>query len=352
MAMAITAIAVAQPVALWNETSHDFGTFHENDGMQSCKFVLTNTGDSALVIVQVKSTCGCTVADHSTDPILPGESTTIDVTYTPTGRPGTFSKTIWVYTNTTDSPTRLTIGGVTIGSPQSVKQYYPEAVGDLHFTKLMNSAGEVKKGLIRNNSITAYNSGSDTLVISFDNNTSHISPRAVPDTIVPGGITTMSLFFDSSLTPVWGINDDYLTIIATPLNSSNPPTKARVNIVTNVVEDFTNLSTTEIANAPVCQLSTDKINFDNLKKGEIAEATIQITNTGKSDLIVRRVMALDKAVTAKTDSTRLHPKATATVTVKVNPAKVDGNILNSQLTVITNDPTDSRLTVKLVGEIR
>ena len=352
MAMALTAIAVAQPVALWNETSHDFGTFHESDGTQSCKFVLTNSGDSALVILRVKSTCGCTVADHSTEPIMPGESSTIDVAYTPTGRPGTFSKTIWVYTNSDDSPTRLTIGGVTIGSAESVRQYFPERAGDLHFTKLMTSAGEVNKGLIRNNAITAYNSGTDTLVISFDNNTSHLSPRAVPDTIVPGGITTMSLFFNSSLTPVWGINDDYLTIIATPLNGDNPPTKATVNIVTNVVEDFTKLSIDQIANAPACQLSTDKITFTNLKRGEIAEATMQITNNGKSDLIVRRVMALDKAVKAKTDSTRLHPKATATITVKVNPAKVEGNILNSQLTVITNDPTDSRITVKLVGEIK
>lgn len=350
--LSVAATAVAQPVAIWNETSHDFGTFHESIDKQSCQFVVTNTGDSALVIVQVKSTCGCTVAQHSSDPVMPGGNSTIDITYTPTGRPGPFNKTVWVYTNSKPSPTRLTVSGVVVGSPQSVKQYFPVGVGDLQFTTLMSSAGEVRKGLIRNNAITAYNSGNDTLVISFDNNTSHINPRAVPDTVAPGGISTMSLFFNSAMTPVWGINDDYITIIATPLNSSKPPIKAEANIVTNVVEDFSNLSDSQLAKAPICSPSTNKLTLENLKSGEITEATMQITNTGKSDLIVRRVMALDKAMTAKCSNTRLKPGNSATVTLKVNPAKVDGKILNSQFTIISNDPFNPTSVVNVVGEIK
>ncbi|MBR6489482.1 MAG: DUF1573 domain-containing protein [Muribaculaceae bacterium] len=350
--LSVAATAVAQPVAIWNETSHDFGTFQETLDKQSCQFVVTNTGDSALVIVQVKSTCGCTVAQHSSDPVMPGENSTIDITYSPAGRPGPFQKTVWVYTNSTPSPTRLTVSGVVVGSPQSVKQYFPVGVGDLQFTKLMSSAGEVRKGLIRNNAITAYNSGNDTLIISFDNNTSHINPRAVPDTVAPGGISTISLFFNSAMTPVWGINDDYVTIIATPLNSSKPPIKAEANVVSNVIEDFSNLIDSQLAQAPVCSTSTSKITFDDLKTGEITQATMQITNTGKSDLIVRRVMALDKAITAKCDNTRLKPRASTTITIKVNPAKVDGNILNSQFTIITNDPFNPTNVVNVVGEIK
>ena len=211
--------------------------------------------------------------------------------------------------------------------------------------------GEVKKGLLRNSSITAYNSGLDTLVITFDNNTSHISPHAVPDTIAPGGISTMTFFFDTMRTPVWGINDDHIIIKATPLHSDKVPIYAYANIVVNVVEDFSQLTDDQRSKAPTCEVSTDKLIFDNLHRCEIAENTFSIRNTGKSNLIVRRVMSTDKAITTKCDKTLLKPGQEAIVCIKVNPDKVRDNVLNSQITIITNDPSNPRITVKVVGMI-
>lgn len=343
---------MAQPVASWNETTHDFGTFHESAGKQTCQFVVANTGDSTMVITQVKSTCGCTVVSHPTAPIAPAASDVIDVTFTPTGRPGPFEKSVWVYTNTTPNRTRLTIKGIVVGSPESVRTHFPVGAGNLQFTNLTMAAGEVKKGLLRNNSITAYNSGNDTLVITFDNNTSHITPHAVPDTVAPGAISTLTFFFDTMRTPLWGINDDHITIVATTLHGDKTPIHADANIVVNVVEDFTQLTDEERVEAPVCQILTDKIVFNNLKTGEVAESSFTIKNTGKSNLIVRRVMSTDKAITTKCDKTLLKPGKEATVTIKVNTNKASGNILNSQLTIITNDPSGPRATVRVVGEIK
>ena len=183
----------------------------------------------------MQSTCGCTVAKYPTDPILPGKSSNIEVTYSPTGRPGPFEKAVWVYTNTKPNRTRLVIKGSVIGSSESVKRYYPIAAGDLQFTALTLPLGETKKGLMPSTSTTAYNTGNDTIVLSFDNNTSHITYDAIPDTIPPGQISTTTFFFDSNRTPVWGINDDYITIIATPLHSNNAASKIKVNIIGNVV---------------------------------------------------------------------------------------------------------------------
>ena len=341
----------AQSVATWRETTHDFGTFHESQGKQSCAFVVTNTGDSALVIVRVQSTCGCTVASHPTMPIPPGGKDSISVTFSPTGRPGPFEKDVWVYTNSATNRTRLTVKGLVIGTPESVRRYFPVSAGEnLQFTSLAMATGEVKKGLMRNSTITAYNSSSDSLVITFDNNTSHITPKAVPDTVPPGGISTMSFFFNSMLTPVWGINDDKVTIIATPLHEDLQPISVQANVVANVVEDFSDYNDEDLAHAPECSLSTDKLLIQNLTSGTNSQCNLTITNTGKSNLVVRRVMSLDKAVKTKCDKTRLKPGEKATVSVTVNPGAVDGNVLNSQFTVITNDPANPRITVRVVGE--
>lgn len=351
-AVALTGSIMAQPVASWNETTHDFGTFHESAGKKVCQFVLTNTGDSAMVITQVKTTCGCTVANFPTEPIAPGASGTIEITYSPTDRPGPFEKGVWVYTNTTPNRTRLVIKGIMKGSQESVRRYFPVGSGDLHFTNLVMADDEVKKGMLRNNSITAYNSGTDTLVLTFDNNTSHINARAVPNTVAPGDISYMTFFFDTMRTPVWGINDDHITIVATPLHSDKAPTHADANIVVNVVEDFSNMTDDDLAKAPTCEVLTDKIVFDNLRAGEIAEGALSIKNSGKSNLIVRRVMSTDRAISTKCDKTLLKPGQEAIATIKVNPNKVSGNVLNSQITIITNDPLNPRVTIRVVGEIK
>ena len=345
-------VSHAQAVAQWSETVHDFGTFHENQGKKSCSFVVENTGDSALVITRVQSTCGCTVAQYTTQSIEPGERGEVNLTFTPTGRPGPFEKDVWVYTNTHSRKNRLTIKGVVVGTPETVSRYFPVNAGDLQLTSLTMATGEVKKGLLRNSTITAYNSGLDTLVITFDNNTSHITPHAVPDTVAPGGISTMSFFFDTMRTPIWGINDDVVTIIATPLSKDGSAKRIDANLVVNVVEDFSHLTPGELAVAPVCNVMTDKIVVGEIASIHPTEALMRFKNSGKSNLVVRRVMALDKTITVTCDKTLLKEGEEATVTLKINPDKMKDKILNTQFNIITNDPVNPNILVRVVGEMR
>ena len=66
----------------------DFGTIQELDGPVSHTFTGENRGDKPLVILDVVTSCGCTVPRFSKRPILPGEKTEITVTYDPRKPPG------------------------------------------------------------------------------------------------------------------------------------------------------------------------------------------------------------------------------------------------------------------------
>ena len=44
----------------FDKTTHDFGTFSENNPVVSCTFKFTNIGDAPLVIHQAVASCGCT----------------------------------------------------------------------------------------------------------------------------------------------------------------------------------------------------------------------------------------------------------------------------------------------------
>lgn len=77
---------------------------------QKASFVLKNIGKSLLVIQDVNTSCGCTEVTYSKEPIQPGGSVVLDVSYR-AETPGSFDKTITVYCNANSSPIVLRITG-------------------------------------------------------------------------------------------------------------------------------------------------------------------------------------------------------------------------------------------------
>lgn len=93
------------------KSEHNFGTIKEADGKVSHEFEIKNTGDAPLVITRVISSCGCTTPTYSKEPIAPGKSGSITVTYDPTGRVYPFVKTVSIYSNGKEGPAVITIKG-------------------------------------------------------------------------------------------------------------------------------------------------------------------------------------------------------------------------------------------------
>ncbi|SEF59649.1 MULTISPECIES: DUF1573 domain-containing protein [Parabacteroides] len=108
-----TGIASAQQKAVISAetTTHDFGDIKEANGKVSHTFQISNTGDAPLVITRVIASCGCTTPEWTKEPIAPGKSGNIKITYDPAGRPGPFAKTISVYSNGKTGSYILTIRG-------------------------------------------------------------------------------------------------------------------------------------------------------------------------------------------------------------------------------------------------
>jgi hypothetical protein len=99
---------------------HDYGTLdYGSDGNYAFKF--TNTGNNPLVITDAKGSCGCTVPKWPKEPVLKGQSSSINVSYD-TKRPGPFTKTVTVTSNAKSATKVLTIKGVVKSQEQSEDQ--------------------------------------------------------------------------------------------------------------------------------------------------------------------------------------------------------------------------------------
>ena len=101
----------AGPQMEFENTVHDFGTIREEIGRAPAHFYFTNTGSAPVIILRVGVGCGCTVAQYSREPILPGQTGRITVEYLTAGRPGAFNRPVTVHTNVPDTIFTLFVRG-------------------------------------------------------------------------------------------------------------------------------------------------------------------------------------------------------------------------------------------------
>jgi len=88
------------PVITFDKTQHEFGTIFIGEKV-AYNFRFTNTGNAPLIIINARSGCGCTVGDYPKEPIPPGGSARINVTFNSAGRRGFQSESVRVVTNAT-----------------------------------------------------------------------------------------------------------------------------------------------------------------------------------------------------------------------------------------------------------
>lgn len=77
---------------------------------QIVEFEINNVGNKFLVIEDVSFSCGCISVDYTKEPIMPGKSVMLTVTYK-AEHLEYFKKTLTVYCNTEYSPITLTLSG-------------------------------------------------------------------------------------------------------------------------------------------------------------------------------------------------------------------------------------------------
>lgn len=110
------ASGVDGPAMQFESLEVDYGVIENGaDGLR--KFVFTNVGTEPLVIKNARGSCGCTVPTWPKEPIMPGETSAIEVKYD-TKRTGKINKSITLTTNESIGTRMLTIKGEVLPAPK------------------------------------------------------------------------------------------------------------------------------------------------------------------------------------------------------------------------------------------
>ncbi len=342
--------ACAAPQVSWLGMRHNFGAFHEDEGTVECTFRYVNTGDEPLRIVAARSSCGCTLPRYTKDDVMPGDTAMLTVSYDPTGRPGKFSKNVYIEMNVPSPRQTLTISGVVIGAPTTVAQRYPVEFGpDMRLSRGAIMAGEVARGRTKSVFLEAYNASTDTLHPAIVGSPEWADAVWMPEAIAPGEQASLVCHVLSGKCPEWGLTTDHIAI--NPGDGSGEILRLPVTVV--VSEDFSKLTDAQRAKAPVITATPDRAAFGTIGRasGQAATETVTIRNNGRGVLEIRRVYSTDNGVSAHISHTKIKPGKTATLTISVDPGQIGGKILNSKIMIISNDPARPNLVVRAVGEI-
>ena len=105
---------VVDPIQ-WTETIHDFGQIILKKPAKAT-FTFTNSSEAPVVITNVRSSCGCTVANYTKEPVRPGENGEVSATYN-AARVGRFTKTVTVTVDAVKTPIILKIKGEVVEKP-------------------------------------------------------------------------------------------------------------------------------------------------------------------------------------------------------------------------------------------
>lgn len=103
LSLAATVLMAQAPVIQFEKTHHDFGRISQERKV-AAKYRVSNTGNAFLNITQVRPACGCTYTMLGKWSLGPGESTEIEAQFDPKGMRGAVRKSILVVSDDPRNP--------------------------------------------------------------------------------------------------------------------------------------------------------------------------------------------------------------------------------------------------------
>jgi len=335
----------SQPKIQFKAIEKDFESIKEDAGLATNVFEFVNKGDQPLIINSVKATCGCTTPEWSQQPIAPGKSGTIKVAYNPQNRPGAFTKNVNVYSNTEPSVTVLTIKGKVEPKQLSVEEQYPREMGTIRWKSNYMSLGAILSTEEKTEVIDYYNSTDKDVALGVYRAPGHLTISFEPQLVPPGKFGKMTVKYDAKKRNSFGYVSDRIYLEVDGVKDNN----FSIGVSVTINEDFSKMTEEEKAKAPVAFIEENVFDFGNIKEGENVLHSFKLTNNGKSDLLIRNVKASCGCTAVKNENVI---KAGLTTEIKVDfNSKGKRGRQNKSVTVITNDPANSTIVLRIMGNV-
>lgn len=293
IALSLTSVAQAQE-KIGNSLEidkmvHNFGDILLGSGPVSCEFTVKNTGDKPAVIYNVVSSCGCTDVKWTREPLMPGKTGRISVTYTNDEGAYPFDKNLTVYFSDVKKPVILKVRGVSVKEKQPLSQMYPVHYGPLGLRERELKCGNLEQGGQKSDAVMVANISDSPITVGFEDVSKNLEIRVSPNPI-PAQSTAEMSFTVTADRELWGKNH-YTAVPVINGKRYGSAGEEALDIWAFTKENFSGLSDEQKSKGPRPMFETSTYSFGKVKKGETVHAEFSFRNEGKSDFCVYRVNA-------------------------------------------------------------
>ena len=333
-------------VVEFDKTVHDFGDISIDDGPQTCVFTVKNVGKEPIAIYEVVTSCGCTDAKWTREPLQPGKTGTISATYKNEDGPIPFDKTLTVYIAGVSKPVILRLRGIVHEKKKSVAELFGAVkLGPMGLKSLNYKVSNVLQGESSSDEAKIANLGKQPMKVTFTDVSPNLTVEVDPVPVPAGG--TAALRFSVKSDPaVWGKH----VYSATPvINGSKAAKPITVTALTR--GNFASWTPEQRKNAAQCIFDESTVSFGTVKSGEPVNAVFTFTNKGKSPLAFYSIDADAAGVTATLPGeTGAQKKGSIPVTVNTSSLPKGETVI--MLTVTTNCPARPLINLFLTGLVQ
>lgn len=339
--LSLALAAIGQSIR-FDSTTHNFGTIEESGGKVAHTFHYTNSGTQQLVIIDVAVSCGCTTPRFSRNPLAVGATGKLTIEFDPINRPGRINKEIYVVTNAGNL--KLTIDGIVNPRPRSLEERYPFIVGS---GARIDGLGHYSLQVPINDAITteigiANTSPAIPVTIGFGYST-------LPSNVTVTASKTLVGARDEARLSITVRGDKYGAFnYSIPLIINGKKTAESLAIAGAVIDNFALLSDEELVDSPRAKFSTFYHRFGTVKTGAHAKTIVEITNIGRSPLIIRGIEGSTQ-IEAKIDRTTIAPNGTANLTLIYTPSQTGYD--SGSVRLVVNDPRNPTPEIRFTAAV-
>ena len=333
-------------VVEFDKTVHDFGDISVNDGPQTCTFTVKNVGKEPIAIYEVVTSCGCTDAQWTREPLQPGKTGMISATYKNEDGPVPFDKTLTVYIAGVSKPVILRLRGIVHETKKSLSELYGAVkLGSMGLKSLNYKVPNVLQGESSSDEAKVANLGKQPMKVTFTDVSPNLTVEVVPAT-VPAGETAALRFSVKSAPGVWGKHVYSATPVVNGVKAAKP-----VTVTALTRGNFADWTPDQRKAAAQCIFDESTVSFGIVKAGSKVDAVFTFTNKGKSPLTFYSLDADADGVTATLPGETGAQKK-GSIPVQVNTSSLPKGETVIMLTVTTNCPARPLINLFLTGLIQ
>ena len=338
----------AQNSLFFDAPTHTFGKIAENGGRVKHHFVYENRGKEPIVILSVRSTCGCTVANFDSKPILPASKGSIEVNFDPINRPGEFEKEVTVITSEGGTPQQLKISGFVIERERTIEERFPHYVGHgLRLEDNFHAFAYVEQGKSAVTTMKVINTSSRTIRLrAYERKPCGVMTLNYPERLKAGA--------EGEITIIYKVEEGstrYGTVDAiVDLETNGTDSQAFIS-VTGIIID--NRDKIDPNCAPKVEVMKNIVKFGAVKRHESERNdSFTIENTGSAPLKIRAVEVLHSTVRCSlSEGDEIAAGEKREVKLRLNPLRIDYGPLTERIRIITNDPAHPMRTLRVTAII-